>query len=85
MEKCKEFLGKNVSNLSITDFSLDSIGIILFRYEKKDIFKQFIDDIIPNLNILSLPIESYGKLITASTSFSFDFDDAYQYNVAKYY
>jgi predicted nucleic acid-binding protein len=29
---CKKFLDKNIGNLHITDFSLHSIGVILFRY-----------------------------------------------------
>ena len=37
-ESCKRFLEKNIGELSITDFSLHSIGLILFRYHKKDLF-----------------------------------------------
>jgi len=56
-EDCKRFLEKNIRDLNITDFSLHSIGVILFRYGKEDIFQKFVEDVIPNTRLLSLPIE----------------------------
>lgn len=44
-ENCKRFLSDNIGNLAITDFSLHSIGIILFKYGKLDVFNKFIEDI----------------------------------------
>jgi len=38
-ESCKKFLDNNIGNLNLTDFSLYSIGVILFRYGKEDIFR----------------------------------------------
>jgi len=40
-EDCKKFLNNNIENLKITDFSLHSIGVILFRYGKEVIFQKF--------------------------------------------
>jgi len=51
-EDCKRFLEKNIRDLNITDFSLHSIGVILFRYGKEDIFQKFVEDIIPNTRLL---------------------------------
>ena len=84
-EDCKSFLDKNVRNLNITDFSLHSIAVILFRYGKEDIFQKFVEDIIPNIRLLSLPIELYGEVVSARKSMKLDFDDAYQYSIARYY
>ena len=84
-ENCKKFLYDNIGNLNITDFSLHSIGVILFRYDKEDIFQKFVEDVIPNVKPLSLPIKLYGEVINASRSLNLDFDDAYQYSTAKYY
>ncbi|GBE28016.1 hypothetical protein BMS3Bbin03_01951 [bacterium BMS3Bbin03] len=39
---CKEFLNKNYDKVFISDFSLHSIGVILFNYNKKQVFKDFI-------------------------------------------
>ncbi len=75
----------NIGNLNITDFSLHSIGIILFKYGKEEIFRKFIEDIMSNIKLLSLPPELYGEVVNARKSLNLDFDDAYQYSVAKHY
>ena len=84
-EVCKRFLDKNIRNLNITDFSLHSIGVILFRYSKEDIFRKFVEDVMPDTKILSLPMELYRDIVTVRKNLNLDFDDTYQYSVAKYY
>jgi len=34
-ETCKSFLDDNIGKLHVTDFSLHSIGVIPFRYDKR--------------------------------------------------
>jgi uncharacterized protein len=82
---CKNFLDENKGNLNISDFTLHSIGVILFKYKKEEVFKQFIDDILSKIDILSLPEDSYHNVINLKKSYNLDFDDSYQYSVAKYY
>ena len=86
-ENCRNFLNNYIGKLNITDFSLHSIGIILFKYNKEDIFQKFIEDIVPNVKLLSLPMEKYIEVINVKKSLDLDldFDDVYQYSVAKYY
>ena len=84
-EDCKRFLDNNIGNLNITDFSLHSIGVILFRYGKEEIFQKFVEDILPNTKLLSLPVELYGEVVNVRKSLNLDFDDAYQYSMAKYH
>lgn len=84
-EHCKMFLNNNIGILNITDFSFHSIGVILFRYAKEDIFQKFIEDVIPNIQLISLPIKLYVEAINAKRNLNLDFDDAYQYSTAKYY
>ena len=84
-EECKRFLINNIGNLSITDFSLHSIGVILFRYNKEDIFQKFVKDVMPDIRLLSLPMELYKGVVNVRKNLNLDFDDAYQYNAAKYY
>jgi len=84
-EDCKNFLDNNIGSLNITDFSLHSIGVILFRYGKKEFFQKFVEDVISNTKLLSLPIELYREVANLSKSYNLDFDDVYQYSVAKYY
>jgi len=84
-ENCKNFLNKNIGKINITDFSLHSICIILLRYGKEDIFQKFIKDVLPNVKILSLPLELYSEIVSIKRRLNLDFDDIYQYSVAKFY
>jgi predicted nucleic acid-binding protein len=80
---CKDFLDLNVGNLYISDFSLHSIGVILLRNKKEDIFQKFTTDVIPNIDIITLLKDSYERLVETKIKFGLDFDDTYQYMVAK--
>ncbi|PNR94911.1 type II toxin-antitoxin system VapC family toxin [Petrotoga olearia] len=84
-EDCKAFLDDNIGNLNITDFSLHSIGVILFRYGKEDIFRRFVEDVMPNTKLLFLPTELYREIVNVRKILKLDFDDAYQYSIAKYH
>ncbi len=84
-EACKRFLIDNVKNMSMTDFSLHSIGVILFRYNKEDVFQKFVDDVMTDVRLLSLPMEQYRDVVNACKTLDLDFDDTYQYCAAKYY
>ncbi|MCW3132476.1 MAG: PIN domain-containing protein [Candidatus Methanospirare jalkutatii] len=84
-EECKKFLEDNVGDFVITDFTLHSIGVILFRYGKEDVFEEFVEDVVTNSEVLSLPVERYSEVVFARKNLNLDFDDAYQYAVAKHY
>ena len=43
-EECKKFLNDNIEGLNVTDFSLHSIGVILFRYGRKEVFQKFVEE-----------------------------------------
>jgi predicted nucleic acid-binding protein len=62
-EACKTFLSGHINELAISDFSLHSIGVILFRHKAHDVFSKFIGDILPHLSLLSLPKDQYQKII----------------------
>jgi len=40
---------------------------------------------MPNVRILSLPPELYGDIVDIRKNLNLDFDDSYQYRIAKYY
>ena len=82
---CKDFFDLNIGNLYISDFSLHSIGVILLRNKKEDIFQRFTIDVVPNIDIITLPKSSYEHLVETKVKFGLDFDDTYQYMVAKEY
>ena len=76
----------DLSTLYITDLSLHSIGIILYRLKNFALFNSFVEDIIVDgIGILSLPPEDLKMLDVTADKFNLDFDDAYQYAVAAKY
>lgn len=84
-EKCKIFLSEHAGKIYLSDFSLHSVGVILFRYSKENIFDKFTDDVLNNSILVSLPVSSYGKVAEIKNRFSLDFDDSYQICVANNY
>jgi uncharacterized protein len=84
-DACKAFLVQNFGKIHISDFSLHSIGVILFRQRLELVFNLFFEDVSINTHILSLAKESYLKLPGIKQRFNLDFDDAYQFQVAEDY
>ena len=80
------FQNKDLDSIFISDLSLHSIGIILFKLKKFDLFISFIEDmIIDGIQILSLKDVHLKELNIVSRRFDLDFDDSYQYIVAEKY
>ena len=76
----------DLRTIFITDLSLHSIGIILFRLKNFPLFVLFLEDIVINgIGVLSLSPEEHKTLGQPAQQFNLDFDDAYQYAVAKKY
>ncbi|MBS3905785.1 MAG: type II toxin-antitoxin system VapC family toxin [Syntrophaceae bacterium] len=70
----------------ISDYSLHSIGLLLFRRKQHEIFRQFLMEMITNaVIIISLSLDDMGSVIEAAKRFNLDFDDAYQYVSAEKY
>ena len=71
--------------LFVSDFSLHSIGCHLFRRGKASEFKQFFRDVVVTggIRIASLGEQQYEVAADAAAKFRLDFDDAYQYAVAR--
>jgi len=85
-QEVKSFFEKvNTDDIHITEFAVYSIGIILSRCEKTDVFKDFITDLVHDsqVDIIRLQGEDYFKIIEAMEEYSLDFDDAYQYAAAR--
>ncbi|MGB5159263.1 hypothetical protein [Desulfobacterium sp. N47] len=62
--------------MNISDFSLHSIGVILFRKNKEQIFLKFISDILSKTNLISLPKDDYKEVIIIKKKIQLDFDDS---------
>ena len=71
----------------ISDFSLHSIGVILFRYKKLILFETFIEDLFINakIEVLSLDTTDLLEVSVNSKKFKLDFDDSYQLTLSQKY
>lgn len=74
-------------SLKISDFSLYSLGIVLFRRKMHSLFSKIVEDLLINggIGIMRLGAEDMDSISQSSKLFNLDYDDAYQYEVAKKY
>src|ERR1035437_6889212 len=82
-KKCETFLQGEQGAAWISDFTLHSIGVLLFRQKRPELFAQFTADTLPQFTILSLSETGYSRLAEVNTRHGLDFDDAYQFSVAR--
>jgi len=54
-EVAKRFLSSHVEDLAMSDFTLHSIGVILFRLKRPGLFLEFINDALLNIEVLTPP------------------------------
>ncbi len=74
-------------SLKISDFSLYSLGIVLFRRKMHGLFSKVVEDLLINggIGIIRLVAEDLDGVSQSSKRFNLDYDDAYQYTVAEKY
>ncbi len=82
---CKELLRKNLGEMYISDFTLHSIGVILFKQNEDELFLKFITDILHKIQLLSLPRNKYITVVSNRKKYKLDFDDSYQLSVCKHF
>ena len=82
-KKCEVFSQGEKGAAWISDFTLHSIGVLLFRQKRPELFDRFTADTLPQFTILSLSEAGYAKLSEVNTRHGLDFDDAYQFSVAR--
>jgi len=61
---------------------LHSVGVILLRNKKDNVYLRFINDMLANVNIVSPSKEKYKDVAIVAMNYNLDFDDSYQTNVA---
>lgn len=71
--------------LWITEFTIYSMGIIMTRLNKNDIFKDFLSDVLEDSGVkrVCLSISDLKRVIQVGKIFRLDFDDSYQYVAAE--
>ena len=64
------------ADLSITEFSLYSIGIVLFRNKRQDELVRVVDDLLVNGGVVPVRLgaSDYVELAAAAGKFRLDFD-----------
>jgi len=87
-EEVKRFLDSVSSDqLSITDFSFHSIGVILSRLNRHEGLLRFAQDILIDgaVRLIRLSPVDTQRQVNVIEQLRLDFDDAYQYVVAEQY
>lgn len=76
-----------LKKMFISDFTLHSIGVILARYKKYELFEKFISDLFINakLELLTLNTIDLLDVIANIRKYKLDFDDSYQFSVSQKY
>jgi hypothetical protein len=70
--------------LFISEFSLYSIGVILFKLKKESVFDDFLEYLFKSeISIARLSLRDMKQLVLIKQKFNLDFDDAYRYAVAE--
>ena len=84
----KQFLDRTPSDrLCMTDFALHSIGIVLSRLNKTQVFLQFIQDVFLDgaVALVRLGPKDMTRVLQVMGQYGLDFDDAYQYVATEKY
>ncbi|MEW6003166.1 MAG: PIN domain-containing protein [Nitrospirota bacterium] len=64
-----------------------SIGVILTKLKKDDVFKDFLSDTIEDSGVIRICLDTTDlkQIITVRQRYQLDFDDSYQYVAAEKY
>ncbi len=85
-KEVRQFLQSiDANQLSMTEFALNSIGLITTRLRKEDVFEAFISDILEDSGVRRICLSAFDlrKVLSVMQKFHLDFDDAYQYVAAE--
>jgi len=74
-----------LDDLAITDFALHSVGVVLARNKRDDLFVRFISDLLVDTGVRYVSLDFADLMVMAKTRerLPLDFDDAYQYVAAE--
>jgi predicted nucleic acid-binding protein len=78
---------KCAHNFFISDFSLHSIGVLLLKRNKADVFREVVSDVVTRAGTVvgRLNVNEMEMLSDYAGIFKLDSDDAYQYTLADKY
>lgn len=72
-------------DLHLTEFTLYSLGIVLMRRKRHDVFLEVLNDLLVRrrVRLIRLVVSDMKAVANASKTYALDFDDAYQYVAAE--
>jgi hypothetical protein len=75
----------DADQLTMTEFALNSIGLITYKLRKEDVFEAFISDILEDSAVRRICLSAFDlrRVLSVIKKFNLDFDDAYQYVAAE--
>jgi hypothetical protein len=77
---------QSATSFFVSDFSLNSIGLKLFHAKKQNLLEPFYLDLEVNqVQKLSIESSNVSALVSNAATWKLDFDDAYQYTIARRY
>jgi uncharacterized protein len=84
-EAASFLLDTPAEQLYLSDFSVHSLGVILLRRKRGDIFLTAVvgDLLSSGIRVAALGVNDLPLVVEAAQKFNLDFDDAYQYTVAR--
>lgn len=79
------FLTIPTVELAVSEFTVCSIGLILTRLDKPDVWRAFVTDVLENGALRRIALDPSGlrEMMVIRQQFRLDFDDAYQYAAAQ--
>ena len=74
----------NPEEINVTDFSVYSIGIVLIKLGEPNLYLKWLEDLVESgAKVIRVGFNDMKVLTNAVKKYKLDFDDAYQYTVAK--
>ncbi len=75
------------SNIYVTDLSIYSIGLSLFKADLQDTYLKFLNDLFNNGEVwrVQLMMDNMPKVSETAQKYQMNFHDAYQYTSAEIY
>lgn len=85
-EAAKDLLAKTREHeFFVSDYSVHSIGLLLFRRNQHEVFQKFLHDITVNAGVTIVAVQGneMAAIADVARKFRLDFDDSYQYVAAE--
>ncbi len=78
---------EDAQQFALTGFSLYSLGVVLTRLKKDEVFLDFLSDTLGDSAVRLIRLDTAGlkEVPIVRRKFGLDFDDAYQYLAAEKY